>query len=159
MIILAILGVVFAFVFALLAVFFDDKDWIICTGISAAVSILCVSAVIVTGVWGACLYSDSIKDYSKMMAAKNVIPVYQKMVSDTNSDAIVKLSAKDADGIADGLGNFKQSTNVSERMKEYRDYLQSYEVLRQKYILYNSNWLFRTCLLKQPKGLFDLEAK
>jgi hypothetical protein len=129
--------------------------------VSVVLCILFGVGVLTTGPWGVKLYYQSTQDYATILAAKTALATYKDSIDATQGsivkDPYNKLAAVPSTGISivGGLENMKQSTNTSDRVKEYRDYVREYETLRAKYQVYKGTWIFRTSIARMPVGLLE----
>jgi len=107
------------------------------------VSLVCF---VVFGVWCLVIYTEGVKDYGLLITREKVLQAGIVAIEATDKTALKEPYITDNKSIVGGIENMKQSSNTSERIKEYRDVGVEYEKLIGKYKAYCSIWWYRSAV-------------
>jgi len=111
------------------------------------------------GIWTGVVFNSSLSDYSKLIASRQVIPIHKMVIEETKNSAPMTLGKSivgDAVVSIPGIENAKQSTNNSDRLKEYRDYIKETEERICNIKLHYNNWFYRIGMAPMPPEVREL---
>lgn len=85
------------------------------------------------------IYCQSVGAIAELEAFCNANKANYELVIDKTNEAVIRLESEP--GLNISVENLKQSTNLSERIKELRDECKEYNINLSKLRKYNSHWL------------------
>lgn len=84
-------------------------------------------------------YACSLDNYAKLLTYHEMMPYYEKVISQTESVAANTDTEGEA-AIGSGLYNMQHSTNMAARLLEIRDYMRWYRENKRRYQMYCDRW-------------------
>ncbi|MCG2690182.1 hypothetical protein L6252_02800 [Candidatus Parcubacteria bacterium] len=117
--------------------------------------------VLVIGIVG---YCGSLGVYGKLLAYQKLELTFQDAIKKTTDAVVAVDGSKQAQQLDPktiallvemgiDVANLKQSTNISERVKEWRDYQKWYSETLHSYQMWSRNWFARWFVARMPKEL------
>lgn len=114
--------------------------------ISYIVALFAIIVIVVAGGFSLVIYTSGVDDYGLLLTQEKVLQAGMIAIEATDKTMIKESYNTDSKSIIGGIENIKQSSNTSERIKEYRDTIVVYEQLIGKYRAYCSIWWYKNML-------------